>query len=76
LAIGNVRWQQSVFRPKLGQIFDDRQKVRALAYAIAMDIHPICNMHVVSHHMNVTEKPDAREEWMKHFIHSIFGAIE
>ncbi|MFF0949188.1 maleylacetoacetate isomerase [Rhizobium leguminosarum] len=46
----------------------DRQKVRALAYAVAMDIHPICNLHVVSHLMTVTEKPDAREEWMKHFI--------
>ncbi|MBY3228755.1 maleylacetoacetate isomerase [Rhizobium laguerreae] len=46
----------------------DRQKVRALAYAVAIDIHPICNLHVVSHLMSMTEKPDAREEWMKHFI--------
>ncbi|MBX4858877.1 maleylacetoacetate isomerase [Rhizobium sophorae] len=46
----------------------DRQKVRALAYAVAMDIHPICNLHVVSHLMSMTEKADAREEWMKHFI--------
>ncbi|MBC2803463.1 maleylacetoacetate isomerase [Rhizobium ruizarguesonis] len=58
-------------RPEYGLLpsdIADRQKVRALAYAIAMDIHPICNLHVVSHHMTVTEKPDAREEWMKHFI--------
>ncbi|EJB03103.1 maleylacetoacetate isomerase [Rhizobium leguminosarum bv. trifolii WSM597] len=46
----------------------DRQRVRALAYAVAMDIHPICNLHVVSHLMTLTEKADAREEWMKHFI--------
>ncbi|ARM88054.1 maleylacetoacetate isomerase 1 [Rhizobium sp. CIAT894] len=46
----------------------DRQKVRALAYAVAMDIHPICNLHVVSHLMTLTEKADAREGWMKHFI--------
>ncbi|MBB3163736.1 maleylacetoacetate isomerase [Rhizobium laguerreae] len=46
----------------------DRQKIRTLAYAVAMDIHPICNMHVVSHLMSMTDKPDAREEWMKHFI--------
>lgn len=46
----------------------DRQKVRALAYAVAMDIHPICNLHVVSHLLTLTEKADAREEWMKHFI--------
>ncbi|TBY08849.1 maleylacetoacetate isomerase [Rhizobium laguerreae] len=46
----------------------DRQKVRALAYAVAMDIHPICNLHVVSHLMSMTDKADAREQWMKHFI--------
>ncbi|ARQ09867.1 maleylacetoacetate isomerase [Rhizobium etli] len=46
----------------------DRQKVRALAYAIAMDIHPVCNLHVVSHLRTLTDKAEAREEWMKHFI--------
>ncbi|RUL97738.1 maleylacetoacetate isomerase [Rhizobium chutanense] len=58
-------------RPECGLLPSDsadRQKVRALAYAVAMDIHPICNLHVVSHLMTLTEKADAREEWMKHFI--------
>jgi maleylacetoacetate isomerase len=58
-------------RPECGLLppdIADRQKVRALAYAVAMDIHPICNTHVVSHLMTMTEKPDAREQWMKHFI--------
>ncbi|TBZ22486.1 maleylacetoacetate isomerase [Rhizobium leguminosarum] len=58
-------------RPEYGLLppdIADRQKVRALAYAVAMDIHPICNLHVVSHLMTMTEKADAREEWMKHFI--------
>ncbi|MEI1247948.1 maleylacetoacetate isomerase [Rhizobium aouanii] len=58
-------------RPEYGLLppdIADRQKVRALAYAVAMDIHPICNMHVVSHLMSMTDKPDAREEWMKYFI--------
>ncbi|QKK24068.1 maleylacetoacetate isomerase [Rhizobium hidalgonense] len=58
-------------RPECGLLPSDsadRQKVRALAYAIAMDIHPICNLHVVSHLLTLTEKADAREEWMKHFI--------
>jgi maleylacetoacetate isomerase len=58
-------------RPECGLLpldIADRQKVRALAYAISMDIHPICNMHVVAHLMTVTDKADAREEWMKHFI--------
>ncbi len=58
-------------RPECGLLpadIDDRQKVRALAYAVAMDIHPICNMHVVAYLTNLTDKADAREAWMKHFI--------
>ncbi|WP_027684991.1 maleylacetoacetate isomerase [Rhizobium leguminosarum] len=58
-------------RPEYGLLppdIVDRQKVRALAYAVAMDIHPICNLHVVSHLVSMTDKADAREEWMKHFI--------
>ncbi|MBB3299822.1 maleylacetoacetate isomerase [Rhizobium sp. BK077] len=58
-------------RPECGLLppdIADRLKVRALAYAVAVDIHPICNMHVVSHLMTLTEKADTREEWMKHFI--------
>ncbi|UWU29999.1 maleylacetoacetate isomerase [Rhizobium sp. WSM1274] len=66
-------------RPECGLLppdIVDRQKVRALAYAIAMDIHPICNLHVVSHLMSMTDKPDAREEWMKHFISDGLGKLE
>ncbi|WHO71811.1 maleylacetoacetate isomerase [Rhizobium sp. BT03] len=58
-------------RPEYGLLPGDsagRQHVRALAYAVAMDIHPICNMHVVTHLMTMTDKADAREEWMEHFI--------
>ncbi|MBX5182259.1 maleylacetoacetate isomerase [Rhizobium sp. NZLR5] len=58
-------------RPECGLLPSDsadRQTVRALSYAVAMDIHPICNMHVVAHLMSMTDKADAREEWMKHFI--------
>ncbi|PDV89436.1 maleylacetoacetate isomerase [Rhizobium sp. H4] len=66
-------------RPECGLLPSDsadRQHVRALAYAVAMDIHPICNMHVVSHVMTLTEKADAREEWMKHFIADGLGKLE
>ncbi|KAA0695716.1 maleylacetoacetate isomerase [Neorhizobium sp. P12A] len=58
-------------RPECGLLPSDildRQHVRALAYAIAMDIHPICNTHVVAHLMTIVDETDAREEWMKHFI--------
>ncbi len=54
----------------------DRQKVRALAYAVAMDIHPICNMHVVAHLVTVTDGADAREAWMKHFIAGGLSALD
>ncbi|AYG69273.1 MULTISPECIES: maleylacetoacetate isomerase [unclassified Rhizobium] len=58
-------------RPESGLMPPDsagRQHVRALAYAIAMDIHPICNTHVAAHFMTITDRADAREEWMRHFI--------
>ncbi|MBY5650659.1 maleylacetoacetate isomerase [Rhizobium leguminosarum] len=66
-------------RPEYGLLppdIADRQKVRALAYAVAMDIHPICNLHVVSYLMSMTDKADAREEWMKHFISDGLGKLE
>ncbi|PDT29991.1 maleylacetoacetate isomerase [Rhizobium sp. L9] len=58
-------------RPECGLLPSDsldRHRVRAFAYAVAMDIHPICNLHVVSHLLTLTDKAEAREEWMKHFI--------
>lgn len=45
-----------------------RQHARALSYAIAMEIHPICNLHVAAHVVDISGKPEAREDWMKHFI--------
>ena len=55
----------------------DRAKVRTLAYAIAMDIHPICNSGVVSHVMEITSKgEDARTGWMKKFIGEGLTAVE
>lgn len=66
-------------RPESGLLppdIADRQKVRALSYAVAMDIHPICNMHVAAHLMTLTEKADAREQWMKHFIAAGLGKVE
>ena len=54
-----------------------RAKVRALAYAIAMDIHPICNSGVVAHVMEITGKgEEARTGWMKKFIGEGLAAVE
>jgi maleylacetoacetate isomerase len=55
----------------------DRAKVRALAYAIAMDIHPICNSGVVAHVMEITDKgEEARTDWMNKFIGEGLAAVE
>ena len=55
----------------------ERAQVRAIAYAIAMDIHPICNLGVVAHVMELTGKGDgARQDWMQKFIGEGLQAVE
>ena len=54
-----------------------RARVRALSHAIAMDIHPVCNLSVVAHVMDITGGgADARSDWMKHFISQGLAAFE
>lgn len=54
-----------------------RARVRALSYAIAMDIHPICNLGPVAHVMALTGGGDAmRSDWMKKFIGEGLSAVE
>lgn len=43
-----------------------RAKVRALAHAIAVDLHPVCNLSVVGYATGGAEP--ARAQWMHHFI--------
>ena len=54
----------------------DRHFVRALSYAIAMEIHPICNTHVVAHVVDLTGDPGAREAWMQRFIGQGLANVE
>lgn len=55
----------------------DRQRVRALSYAIAMEIHAVCNTGVVNHVMQITGGGDAiRVDWMKKFIGDGLAAVE
>ncbi len=67
-------------RPGSGLLPSDpaaRQRVRALSYAIAMDIHPICNLGVVFHVMQQSQDPDAaRSAWMQKFIGEGLSAFE
>ena len=55
----------------------DRAKTLAIAYAIAMDIHPVCNLGVVAHVMEITVGGDeVRSAWMKKFISEGLAAVE
>lgn len=45
----------------------DRQRARALAYAIAMEIHPVCNLRVAKHAVSLGGSA-TMEGWMQHFI--------
>ncbi|WP_438751862.1 maleylacetoacetate isomerase [Pararhizobium sp. O133] len=54
-----------------------RHRVRALSYAIAMDIHPVCNLGVVFHVMQQSSNPEAaRVAWMRKFIGEGLAAFE
>jgi maleylacetoacetate isomerase len=54
-----------------------RHRVRALSYAIAMDIHPTCNLGVVFHVMQQSTDPEAaRGNWMRKFIGEGLQAFE
>ena len=56
---------------------NDRAKVRSISYAIAMDIHPVCNLSVVSHVMEITGGGDeARSAWMMKFIGEGLASVE
>ncbi|MDQ0559341.1 maleylacetoacetate isomerase [Rhizobium mesoamericanum] len=66
-------------RPEGGFLPDTvfgRQRVRALSYSIAMDVHPICNLNVVSHVARLTGDEGARREWTIKFINSGLSALE
>lgn len=45
-----------------------RQKVRALSYAIAMEIHAVCNLRIVAYAIELTKDENIRKKWMYKFI--------
>ncbi len=50
---------------------------RQLSYAIAMEIHPVCNLHVASHAAELSGGGDAaKRDWMQHFITRGLHAVE
>jgi maleylacetoacetate isomerase len=54
-----------------------RARVRAIAHAIAIDIHPVCNLGVINHVIDLVGNPDeTRRVWMKKFIGPGLAAVE
>ncbi len=55
----------------------DRQRVRALAQAVACDIHPLNNLRVLQYFGSTWGVPQSeRDEWIRHWIREGFSAIE
>jgi maleylacetoacetate isomerase len=54
-----------------------RARVRALSYAVAMEIHPICNLAVIGHVAALTGGGDeARKAWTQKFIRDGLVSLE
>ena len=47
---------------------EGRARVRQMSYAIAMEIHPICNLIVAQHVVAASKGVIAIEDWMRRFI--------
>lgn len=63
----------------LGLLPDDpilRARTRALSYAIAIDIHPVCNSSVAAHAREISGREDGVERWMQRFIRPGMQAFE
>ena len=53
-----------------------RARVRALSYAVAMEIAPIGNLSVRKHVETLTGGATKAEDWMRHYITKGFTALE
>lgn len=53
-----------------------RARVMALSYAIAMEIHPVCNLSVAKHAVAASGGTITMEGWMQHFITPGLTAFE
>ncbi|MGO4567040.1 maleylacetoacetate isomerase [Rhizobium sp. 2YAF20] len=53
-----------------------RARVRALAYAISMDTHPICNVSVAKHAVEASAGAITTQAWMTFFIERGLTAFE
>jgi maleylpyruvate isomerase len=55
----------------------DRARVRALAYAIACEIHPVNNLRVLAYIKSVFGADEAAtQEWFRHWVAETFAPLE
>ncbi len=55
----------------------DRQKARAMAHVVAMDIHPVCNLNVAARVVELTNGGDREKaDWMRHFMAKGLAALD
>jgi maleylacetoacetate isomerase len=54
----------------------DRAHVRALALAIACDIHPLNNLRVLKHLAGLGLDQAARDDWYRHWVREGFDGLE
>lgn len=53
-----------------------RARVRALAYAVAMEIHPVCNLSVARHAVSASDGRITMDAWQRHFIAKGLAALD
>lgn len=54
-----------------------QHRARQLSYAIAMEVHPVCNLGVAAHVVGLTDGGDAEKRaWMQNFIAPGLAAFE
>ncbi len=53
-----------------------RARVRALSYAVAMEIHPVCNLSVGKYAVEASGGSITTQGWMRHFITHGLVALE
>lgn len=51
-------------------------RMRAIAQAVACDLHPVCNLRVAARAVQLTGREEDRGDWMRHFIRPGLEAVE
>ena len=67
-------WPEPALLPATSR---DRQRARAIAYAIACDIHPLNNLRVLQYFDRTWNVPQPeRDEWVRHWVVDGLAAVE